>query len=258
MKRRPDKKTLIRNFSRYAHLYDKYANIQRMIACELIKKVPSDSVTNILEIGCGTGNYTHLLRKRFKCARVKALDISNRMVEIAKRKLQDKGIEFIVGDGEFIELDGEFNLITSNAAFQWFEDLNRALLNYRDMLIKKGIIAFSIFGPETFWELNESLREILDKPGTLSADNFLEKDRLERILKAYFMKASVKEMIIKEEYPSLMKLLSKIKYTGVRGDGLNGSFLWNRTLLNNVEDAYRTRFGGIEATYQIFLCKAIR
>lgn len=251
-----NKETLVRNFSRCAEFYDRYADIQALSAARLLEESPRDNITNILEIGCGTGNYTRLLRERFECARVKALDISDKMIEVAKRKLQDKQIEFIVGDGEFIEPNSKFDLVTSNAAFQWFESPKRAITNYKNMLTKKGLITFSIFGPLTFRELNRCMKEVIGEDRMISADNFLEKRELKRLLKAHFIKISIKELIIEEEYPSLNELLSKIKYTGARGDGGNSSFLWSRALLNKIEDVYRARFGLVRATYQIFLCKA--
>lgn len=257
MNRLADKDRLIRNFSRYAHLYDKYADVQRLMAYELIKEVPCDGSRSILEIGCGTGNYTRLLRDRFKSAHLKALDISKAMVEIAKDKLQDDGIEFLVGDGELIELDDRYDLITSNAAFQWFDCLEKALANYKDALITNGVIAFSIFGPKTFWELSHTLKEAFENE-SISSDDFLDKEILAKILRRYFMRVSVREFELKEKHSSLMELLNKIRYTGARGDGSNGYHPWSRRSLERVEDIYKRGFGSIEASYQIFFCRAMR
>lgn len=251
-----NKDMIARNFSRYAHLYDEYATIQRIAADELIKELPDDGIRSILELGCGTGIYTSLLKGRFKAAYFRILDISAKMIEVAKNKIGDRDVEFIISDAEAADLRGEFNLITSNAAFQWFEDLKSAVGSYKDALAESGLIAFSIFGPSTFWELNQSLKYIMDE--SITADGFLGKMELEAIIKSFFSTHSIREKVVEEEYPSLLELLKKIKYTGARGSGLNGSFMWKRGLIEKIENIYKQKFGRIVATYQVFFCKAIK
>lgn len=253
-----DKDTVARNFSRYAHLYDKYADIQRLAAEELIRELPCNGIKNILEIGCGTGNYTRLLRERFKGSSIKALDISRKMIEAAKEKFPEGKIDFIVVDAEEVELRDKFDLITSNAAFQWFNNLEGAFARYKKALKKKGAIAFTSFGPLTFLELNQSLREALDKNLSISSTNFLEKGELGTILKRHFKEVWMKESIVKQRYSFFGELLKKIKYTGARGRGAQGHFLWKEGLLKKIEEVYNTRFGRIEATYQIFFFRAVR
>lgn len=247
-----------KNFSRYAHLYDNYASVQYLAATRLIGYISSDSITNILEIGCGTGNYTLLLKKKFKTARIKAVDLSGRMTEIAKQKSPAGDIEFIVQDAEELDLAGKFELITSNVSFQWFDNLELAIAKYKDALIENGTILFSTFGPLTFHELGRSLKEVLGEKAVISSGNFLRKTDMERILNKYFRYSTITELVVKERYLSLAKLLNKIKYTGAKGSGVDGFPVWNRTMLSRIEDVYKSIFGAIEASYQIFFCKGIK
>lgn len=252
-----NKDTLVRNFSRYAHLYDGYASIQRRAAHELVKDLPREGIEDILELGCGTGAYTYLLKNIFTDARLTAVDISNEMIEMAKNRLRDGRITFAVYDAEEIIPAGRFDLVTSNAALQWFEDPERAIGAYRDALKKNGVMAFSTFGPATFRELGEILRAVLGEDVEIGSGGFLVKDGLEKILKTSFRSVAVRERVIKERYPSLMGLLRAIKYTGTRGPGLKeDKFAWSGALLGEAEALYRKRFGGIEASYQIFFCRA--
>src|SRR3989338_5828963 len=237
MARGSRRERLARNFSRYAHLYDEYANIQSLAGCELLRYLPDGKIARILEIGCGTGNYTTVLKDRFTLARIEAFDISEEMVRIARRKLNGDGVGFLVKDAEAMESTGKFDLITSNAAFQWLEKPGKAIANFSNMLAKNGSIAFSTFGPRTFMELNSSLKGILDRP--ISADKFLDKDDLEKILGRHFIKVRINELIVKERYNSLTELLKKIKYTGAGGDMQDRDFLFTRTLLKRIEDLDR-------------------
>jgi malonyl-CoA O-methyltransferase len=246
-----------KNFSRAAHTYDEYADIQYMAAIDLIRETPDRKFGNILEIGCGTGNYTALLRERFKDAPIKAVDKSREMVRIAKKKLEGKQVEFIIADAERLDMDEKFGLITSNAVLQWFWDLKSAVAKYKSALAEDGVLSFSVFGPGTFWELGYSLRAAAGRDITISAANFLGKDRIDEILRAHFREIAVKERVIKETFSSLTELLNKIKCSGVRGEALHKFFLWKKDMLKKAEDIYKSRFGALEASYQIFFYRAL-
>lgn len=252
-----DKKTVARNFSRYANLYDRYAGIQRVVAHELMKEVPSSGVGQILEIGCGTAYYTRLLKERFSAAYIKAIDISREMIRIAERNLRDERVDFVIADAENMELEDKFDLVTSNAALQWLGSLESAVSGYKSILKENGSLIFSIFGPMTFWELRRALGEFVKQgDAIITANNFVNKEILIEMLNNYFTKISIKEIMIKEKYSSLAELLNKIKYTGARGNGWNRTALRRRDSFAMIEDAYKLAFGKIEASYQIFFCKA--
>lgn len=255
-----NKQILIRNFSRYADVYDKYADVQRIIASKLIDEIKGYNFEKILEIGCGTGNYTMFLREKFGSAGLTAIDISGKMIAVARDKLKGRAVDFIVEDAENIELGEKFGLITSNASFQWFSDLDKALIKYKDSLYENGIISFSIFGPETFSELNEAWRGLTN--GSLAAGNFVPKERIKTSLMKFFKKVTVEEVRHMEFFKCLKDLLDKIKYTGIRGEGLTGKIFFGPGLAQRLEKSYWDRFSTINngqkqlpATYQVFLCR---
>lgn len=259
-----DKETLIRNFSRYAYTYDKYAHVQRRAARELIGMMKEDGISNILEIGCGTGNYTLLLRERFRDARLKAIDISAKMLEVAEEKLKDETIEFVEADAETIDLEQEFDLISSNACFQWFEDLEKTIKKYKDVLKKNGIILFSTFGPATFCELNSILKCIL-KNSSVEANHFLTREKVADILRRNFKERQLREVIYEEFFPTLRDLLEKIRYNGVRGGGFSDRAFFTPRIFRQLEQAYLDKFSAVNngekrlrASYQIFYCRALK
>ncbi len=258
-----NKNILARNFSRCAAVYDKYSNIQRLAASELMKELPDSNFEHILEIGCGTGSYTQLLRERFKHASIKAVDIAEKMVDVARQKLKNCKVEFSVEDAEDMDLESGYDLITSNAAIQWFELPGKAIEAYKGGLKDNGALTFSVFGPLTFKELEGALEKALTGDDlSVASRGFLSKETLEKMLARFLKTISIKEMLVKEEYPSLAKLLENIKYTGVRGScfapASGERFVWSRSLLKKTEDAYEKECGRIVATYQIFLCKTLK
>jgi len=249
-----NKSNIANNFSRYAHLYDKYAEVQNKAARKLAGSLKNNSFSKILELGCGTGNYTLMLREEFGDARIKALDISEEMIYVAQNKLKNKDIEFVIADAEKPIPDKDFDLITSNACFQWLNDLGKALGRYAKSLRKGGLVYFSIFGPRTFCELNTALKSVL-KESQLDSAYFCNSASLKAMLKDNFKSVKINEVCYKEGFSSLKGLLEKIKYSGIRGNGLSNKVYFSRGLLERLEKAYLDRFQEIGVTYQVFFCR---
>lgn len=252
-----DKAILLKNFSRFASLYDKYADVQKVPALRLLDGLKKRKISSILEIGCGSGNYTLMLREKFGATELKAVDISKEMVEIASEKLKNKGVEFIVQDAENFNLSSRFDLITSNACFQWFDNLEKALIKYKQWLNQGGIISFSTFGPETFYELNDALKDVSIN-AEIQADGFMPIATIKRILLENFKEVRIEEIRHEESFPNLKELLDKIKYSGIRGKGIKEKVFFGPDFLKKLEVAYLKKFKKIKATYQIFVCWGVR
>lgn len=250
-----NKKLIKNNFSKCAAYYDQYSSIQNLSAARLITKIRANGLKGILEIGCGTGNYTRLLRERFPQAKIKALDISSQMCKRAREKNHQNNIKFIVADAETATFKEKFDLISSNASLQWFDDLEATLAKYRDLLVEDGMISFSIFGPQTFLELNEVLQEFSGNSLSVDAYGFIESKKIEKILKRLFRGVEVEKKLYQEENMSFTQLLKKIKYTGVRGEALNKKGLWTAKMLKELDKIYRQKSKNIVATYEVLFCQ---
>jgi len=246
--------TIKDNFSRYAKHYDQYSSVQNLCAQGLINQIDLNGFSKILDVGCGTGNYTKLLQDKFPKAAIKAVDISYEMLKIAKNKLKAKNTEFILADAQRLKTKDKFDLISSNASFQWFEELDSTLEKYKGLLNNKGSIIFSVFGPDTFLELSKALEQYLGKTQPISASYFLKAKELEKLLRKHFSKVTVTEKSYKKEYKCLKDLLKHIKYTGTRGDNLVKAN-WTQNTIATLDQIYRDSFGEIIATYQVFFCR---
>lgn len=157
-----DKKLLKMRFNRNARTYDQYANVQKKMAEELLNfsklnNSAHNQIKRILDIGCGTGYLTKLLYTLFPSANITAIDLAPGMIEIAKVYCcESSNIEFICGDIEEITINGQYDLIISNATFQWFNQLQITMNKLYELLTTKGILCFTTFGIQTFSELHES------------------------------------------------------------------------------------------------------
>jgi malonyl-CoA O-methyltransferase len=156
-----DKQRLGHNFGRQAGRYDRYAIVQRRLADQLIQTLmqQAENFDRILEIGCGTGYLTYLLRRSFPRAQITAVDLAPEVLQAAQARLGDAaGIDWLVTDGEH-ELPGTFDLITASSVFQWLSQPGRACRLYSEHLHPGGVLAFTSLGPQTFRELADSFAQ---------------------------------------------------------------------------------------------------
>ncbi|HAW50658.1 TPA: hypothetical protein DCX16_06895 [bacterium] len=239
-----DKKDIVKRFSRFASSYK--GDVQRIIGEMLIGMLNSkEDFSLILEIGCGNGATTRFIKERFSNAKIVSLDISEKMVMLAK-DITD--ISFIVADGERFWFKERFDIIISNLVFQWFSNLKDSLILYKSILREDGILLFSIFGYNTLWELREASRELLKSDIKTKSSYFLKKEELIEMLGDKF---TIKENFIEKSYTSIMDLLYSIRYAG----GLDERYIWTKGMIKKLDSIYRNRFKEIRATYHTFLCK---
>ena len=239
----------------HAATYDHCAIVQREAAHKLLCFLPSASPACILEPGCGTGLYTGLLLEAFPGATLLGIDLSSSALTVARGKYAPRA-SFLLADAERF-VHGTYDLITANAVFQWFADIAGSLTRMRGMLTPGGTLAFSYFGPETYRELDATLREVFGASARVTCRKFADHDVLADALRTEFPRWTMEEMLLQQTFPSLQELLRNIRHTGTRGrDG--SSCPWTPRRLLQVEDAYRRRFGSISVSYQLFFCRGQR
>jgi len=148
------------NFDRYATSYDKNAVVQKVMADELFRiltKIDNNFKT-ILEIGCGTGYLSQILKKNLKYKKLILNDISNNMIDIVAKSINDSDTSYITGNFEDTQINGRYSLVASNATFQWFTNLDKSFSKIHKILEDSGLLLFSIFVDGTFWELDNSFK----------------------------------------------------------------------------------------------------
>lgn len=95
---------------------------------------------NILDVGCGTGEFAMKLKSYKKDANVCGLDISSDMIRMAKAKF-DGGIDFRVGDVEHMPYeDNQFDYLTCSHSFHHYPHKKKAVREMHRILKDKGRI----------------------------------------------------------------------------------------------------------------------
>lgn len=109
---------------------------------DLLSAVPDLDVRVAADLGCGPGNSTELLAKRFPSARITGLDSSADMIAAARRRLPCVG--FDIGDiGKWAPSEAP-DFILSNAALQWVPDHATLLPRLVGCLAAGGVLAVQI------------------------------------------------------------------------------------------------------------------
>src|SRR5436190_12866644 len=100
-----------------AKQYLRFADERAQPALDLLARIDLATPRRIVDLGCGPGNSTGLLRDRWPEAAITGLDSSADMLAAARR--DHPGIEFVVGDIASWAPAQPYDLVFSNAALQW-------------------------------------------------------------------------------------------------------------------------------------------
>lgn len=136
------KRRIAEQFGEAAIHYDDKALIQREIA-EFALRVVAQQVTSrnrlsqALDIGCGTGAYTHRLLDF--AANVVGVDLAQGMINYARSHHSQSGIRWVVSDAEALSLnDASVELIYSSMALQWLAGPEKVAAECFRVLSGKG------------------------------------------------------------------------------------------------------------------------
>jgi malonyl-CoA O-methyltransferase len=268
--REVDPRAVRRAFGRAARTYDAAAVLQRDVGTrmasrlEYVKLAPAQ----VLDAGCGTGEAVGELRVRYPAARLVALDLALPMVAAARERerkgrtalrrllpavLGGRPSSFVCGDINALPLRGvAFDLVWSNLALQWVNDLPRAFAEFRRVLKVGGLLSFTTFGPDTLREIRKAFARA---DGFTHTNRFVDMHDLgDMLVHAGFADPVMDMEEITVTYADPESLLRELKSLGAtnatrgRPHGLMGRQRWQKML--RALDAMR-REGRLPATFEV-------
>lgn len=255
--------------------YDRHSRVQRSMADRLAQSLTgwvgdrdADGL-NLLEIGCGTGALTEILLKELSSVSITALDIAPEMIKAAEQRVLSSAVndsesykslsarlQFLHADVEVWALDApsnSFDLIVSNACFQWLSNQGSTLGHLRRLLRPGGMLVFTTFGPDTFHELHKSFHEVYRASGMEPQRHglsFQSTDQWKEWLKeAGFSNIQFEREVRKETYASVRDFLFSVKGMGASTSeavALHG--ISTRRLFAKMYQEYEDKFGIQEAS----------
>ncbi len=231
------------SFEKAKTTYRKNAHVQKQMAkfliSNLIKHFNND-FNKILEIGAGTGFLTDEIYKKIKFDEITLNDLTDNFTNHSPNS-------YLKGDILKVNLKNDYDLILSNAVFQWIENFDELFSKLHSSIKKGGICSFSYFGYQNFSQIKDITGIGLSYP---NLDEIIKKQGFEIL---YF-----EEELKTLYFESVKELLYHIKLTGVKAKKLS----WTKCDLINFEKSYQEKYmdnQGYELTYHpiYYILKAI-
>lgn len=123
--------------------------IWRRHLVKMVVRENSPHNLRILDVATGTGDLALALKRAIPAARITGIDLSEKMVDVARAKVcrAEVEIELLVGDAQELSFAvGSFDVVTAAFGVRNFEDLERGLRAMYDVLAVGGrvyILEFS-------------------------------------------------------------------------------------------------------------------
>jgi trans-aconitate 2-methyltransferase len=97
--------------------YVKFLDERTRPSRDLCARIPAPAPRRVLDLGCGPGNSTRVLRERWPGAELVGLDSSPQMIGRARADFPQG--TWILADAAAWESEGEWDVVFSNAVLQW-------------------------------------------------------------------------------------------------------------------------------------------
>ena len=214
---------VVKEFSRFAHQYNRYNMIQAEVAKTLVENLPMSEYTTLIDIGCGSGEvYKNIERCGVHFKEYIALDSSKEMLDI------HPSAENIV------KLQADFNLtetyrhlhpdpksvLLSSSALQWSKELDFTIKQLSQKCEKAYL---AIFTAGTFKTLHRFAK--INSP-------IYTQQKLQEVLEKYY-EASFKIKVYRLYFDNVRDMFGYIKKSGVSGGEKQLSYKQTKQLMQN-------------------------
>jgi malonyl-CoA O-methyltransferase len=254
---RLDRLAVASGFERAARHYDAAARLQAAVSAELLGRLQYFRLEprSVLDLGAGTGAAAVALRRRFRRARVLALDIAPAMLHAAQRRCWPwRHFDCVCADAHALPLrPASVDLVFSSLMLQWSDRPDRVFAECARVLRPGGLLLFSSFGPDTLSELRDAWAAV---DGAPRVSVFADMPDLAAALQyARFSEPVLDADRLVRHYADVRALMDELRAIGARNAaaartrGLTGP----RTLARMIERYEQLRQPqGIPATWEVF------
>lgn len=123
--------------------YEKFKSERSAPFYDLLSLIEGRGFSEVVDLGCGTGELTRELHQRLGCGSTLGIDSSESMLANS-RVHKESGLTFEEGKIEDFHSDEKWDLIFSNAALQWCSGHPRLLRRFYESLKPGGQLAIQM------------------------------------------------------------------------------------------------------------------
>lgn len=143
-----------------AEQYEKFRKERTLPSYDLVNAIECGKINRIVDIGCGIGNSTAVLREKFPNAEITGVDSSEEMLIMARKSNPDTEFIRLDAGSELNRLDGKFDIVFSNACIQWIPNHVQLLRNLMELLNDSGTLAVQI--PKQEFPFKSIIKEVVN------------------------------------------------------------------------------------------------
>ena len=236
-----DKVLVAQRFAKAGQSYIEQAVVQKQISAQLfeyLKMYCPQSLPSVLEIGCGSGNLTHLFHSYFQ---VDQLFLNDLYEDVDQHFSTIENIAWLIGDIEQLHLPQSLDAVISSSALQWMTDLPTLLHRIHDALKPNAYFGFSTFGSDNLTEIKQLTGQGLNY---ISLE-FLKRQLEQQNFEVLFIEQEVKQIYF--DHPK--SVLQHLKATGVTATAK--SHRWTKQSLQQFYSDYQQFYDeqGFRLTY---------
>ncbi|MBN2462698.1 MAG: methyltransferase domain-containing protein [Dehalococcoidia bacterium] len=122
--------------------YLKFKSERTQPSIDLVARIMVNDPETIIDIGCGPGNSTQILRRRWPNADIVGLDSSQKMIEKAREDYPSQ--KWMVGDAADLGTNQKYDIVFSNATLQWVPDHDVLIPRLFNRVNKNGVMAVQV------------------------------------------------------------------------------------------------------------------
>ncbi|MBH2030027.1 MAG: malonyl-ACP O-methyltransferase BioC [Moraxellaceae bacterium] len=236
-----DKALVAQRFAKAGQSYVEHAVVQKQISAQLfeyLKAYCPKTFDSVLEIGCGSGNLTHLFHTHFHFDQLFLNDLYE---DVDQHFSTIQNIAWLIGDIEQLKLPSGLDAVISSSALQWMTDLPALLQRIHDALKPKGYLGFSTFGENNLIEIKQLTGQGL---------NYYSLEALQQQLQENGFEILLIQQAYKQAYFDHPKsVLQHLKATGVTATAQ--SHRWTKQSLQQFYSDYQQFYDeqGFSLTY---------
>jgi trans-aconitate 2-methyltransferase len=126
--------------------YRRFADERARPFFDLVARIGTDAPRTVVDLGCGPGDLTVDLARRWPAAAIVGIDSSAEMIAAAHRGEKRPGVSFAVADLRDWQPDARVDVLICNAVLQWVPGHLRLLPRWVSWLSGGGWLAFQLPG----------------------------------------------------------------------------------------------------------------
>jgi len=255
----PDPRSFRETFDRVAGRYDEHAALEQEVCRRLLERCEfqGQPPRRILDLGCGTGQASDALKRKFRHSQVLGLDFSLAMLGMLQRRSTWlRPLRPVCGEISMLPFaQGSMDLVFSSLAHLWVVDSATLFDELRRVLRPDGLLLFATLGPGSLAELGSAWSAVDDSVTALRLPDLLEIG--DALMAAGFREPVMDSERITLHYPSLDALAQELESTGA-SLLLDGWERW-RGERRSLENALSSQLfdGRYPATYEVVYGRAL-